>query len=228
MPLLSSSPTGIVSTGMCLPERVLTNADLQQMVDTTDEWIVTRTGIRERRIAAPGQLASDMGAAAARQALEGAGLNPADIDLILVATVTGDAAFPSTACFIQHKIGATRAAAFDLQAACSGFLYGLVVADQFLRAGTARNVLLVGTERLSAVVDWNDRASCVLFGDGAGAVVLQRREDRPGILAFDLGSNGSHHAMLHLNHAYNNVSLGQPQNGLCLPKMFMAGREVFK
>lgn len=223
------SPTAIISTGIYMPERVLTNADLQQMVDTTDEWIVTRTGIRERRIAAPGELASDMGAQAARNALDQAGISPEDVDLILVATVTGDCAFPSTACFIQHKIGATRAIAFDLQAACSGFLYGMVVADQFLRSGTAQTILLVGCERLSSVVDWTDRATCVLFGDGAGAVVLQRREEHPGMLAYDLGANGAHHAMLHLQHAYNQLSLGcLPEKNGHIPKMFMAGREVFK
>ncbi len=229
MPLPTLSPTCIVSTGMFVPERILTNADLQQIVDTTDEWILTRTGIRERRIAAPGELPSDMGAKAAQQALAEAGIVPEDIDLILVATITGDCAFPSTACFLQHKIGATRAAALDLQAACSGFLYGMVVADQFLRSGAARTILLVGAERLSSVVDWTDRATCVLFGDGAGAAVLQRRDNRPGLLSFDLGSNGSHHAMLHLQHAYSQISFGHsPVPDSCIPKMFMAGREVFK
>jgi 3-oxoacyl-[acyl-carrier-protein] synthase-3 len=165
----------IVSTGAYLPSRILTNADLEKMVDTSNEWILSRTGIRERRIAAEDELTSDMGARAAQQALELGGINPLSIDLILVATCTGDTVFPATACYIQNKIGATRAAAFDLQAACSGFLYALVTAEQFIAAGAYETILVIGAEKLSSVVNWKDRNTCVLFGDGAGAVILQHR-----------------------------------------------------
>lgn len=219
----------IASTGMYVPERILSNADLEKLVQTSDEWIVSRTGIRERRIAAEGERCSHMGAKAAQQAIERAGLAPADIDLILCATVTGDMAFPSTACFIQHAIGATRAAAFDLQAACSGFIYGMIVAEQFLRSGVYKNILLVGSERLSSVVDWNDRATCVLFGDGAGAVILSAREGGSNLKAFDMGANGQHAGMLYLNNHHNNLDFGvTPAANLCAPTLYMAGKEVFK
>lgn len=213
---------------MYVPERILTNADLQKMVDTTDEWIFSRTGIRERRIAAPDELASDMGAKAARQAIDNSGIPASEIELILVATVTGDAAFPSTACYIQHKIGATRAAAMDLQAACSGFIYGLVVTEQFLRSGVYKNILLIGSERLSSIVDWTDRATCVLFGDGAGAVMLSSRTGHGGMLSFDLGANGEHHAMLNLHHAHREIRFGEPPAPVQQPCIYMAGKEVFK
>jgi len=213
---------------MYVPERILTNDDLSKWVDTTDEWIFSRTGIRERRIAAPGELASDMGAKASIKALENSGIAASEIDLILVATVTGDAAFPSTACYIQHKIGATRAAAMDLQAACSGFIYGLVVAEQFLRSGVYKNILLVGTERLSSIVDWTDRATCVLFGDGAGAVLLSSRAGHGGMLSFDLGANGDHHAMLKLNHIHREIRFGEPPVPMQQPCIHMTGKEVFK
>ncbi len=161
------------------------------MVDTTDEWILSRTGIRERRIAAEDEFTSDMGAKAAQQALELGGIDPQSIDLIIVATCTADTVFPSTACYIQHKIGATRAAAFDVQAACSGFLYALVTADQFIAAGAYKTILVVGAEKLSSIVNWKDRNTCVLFGDGAGAVILQHRPGSRGLLAFDLGADGA-------------------------------------
>jgi 3-oxoacyl-[acyl-carrier-protein] synthase-3 len=213
---------------MYVPERILSNADLEKMVQTTDEWIITRTGIRERRIAAEGERCSHMGAKAALQAVERARLKPADIDLVLCATVTGDMAFPSTACLIQHAIGANGAAAFDLQAACSGFIYGLIVAEQFLRSGVYRNILLVGSERLSSVVDWNDRATCVLFGDGAGAVVLSARAGGTNLKAFDMGANGQHGGMLYLNNSHNKIDFGVPVPGVCNPTLYMAGKEVFK
>ena len=155
-----------MATGAYLPSRVLTNADLEKMVDTSDQWILTRTGIRERRIADEGEFTSDMGARAAEQALQRGGIDAKEIDLILVATCTPDTIFPSTACHIQYKIGATRAAAFDLQAACSGFLYALVTAEQFISTGAYKTILVVGAEKLSSIVNWRDRNTCVLFGDG--------------------------------------------------------------
>ncbi len=181
----------IAGTGASVPDRVLTNAELEQMVSTSDEWIVTRTGISERRIASDDQATSDLAEGAARQALEAAGVDPHDLDLILVNTVTPDMFFPSTACVLQERLGASRAAAFDLLAACAGFVYGLSVADAYLRAGVMRNILVIGADTLSKVVDWSDRGTCVLFGDGAGAVVVQRTTADPAILSTHLYSDGS-------------------------------------
>ncbi|PTX99556.1 3-oxoacyl-ACP synthase [Verrucomicrobia bacterium LW23] len=197
-PPLPRRNVSIIGTGAYLPERVLTNADLEKMVDTSDEWIFTRTGIKERRIAAEGELTSDLGAAAARVALQNAGVDAREIDLIIVATCTGDTVFPSTACHIQHKIGATRAAAFDIQAACSGFLYSLITAEQFVASGVYDTVLVIGAEKLSSVVNWKDRNTCVLFGDGAGAVIVRSKEGCNGILASDLGSDGAQTDILSL------------------------------
>jgi 3-oxoacyl-[acyl-carrier-protein] synthase III len=181
----------IAGTGASVPDRVLTNAELEQMVSTSDEWIVTRTGISERRIASDDQATSDLAEGAARRALETAGVDPHDLDLILVNTVTPDMFFPSTACVLQERLGASRAAAFDLLAACTGFVYGLSVADAYLRAGVMRNILVVGADTLSKVVDWSDRGTCVLFGDGAGAVLVQRTTADPAILSTHLYSDGS-------------------------------------
>jgi 3-oxoacyl-[acyl-carrier-protein] synthase-3 len=169
---------------------VLTNADLEKMVDTTDEWITTRSGIKERRIAADWQCTSDMGVIAARRAIEQAGISPEEIDLIICATITPDMPFPATACLIQHKLGAKRAAAFDLEAACSGFLYGVEIGQQFITSGTYETVLIVGAEKLSTIIDWQDRSTCVLFGDGAGAVVLRSRGEEHGILTTCMGADG--------------------------------------
>jgi len=168
-------PVSIVGTGSYLPERILTNADLEKMVDTSDEWITTRTGIKERHIASPEQAASDLGAEAARRALERAGVAPEGVDMIIVATITPDMFFPSTACFVQKAIGAVNAVCFDLSAACSGFLFALETGRQFVASGTISTALIIATEKLSAVTDWEDRATCVLFGDGAGAAVIQTR-----------------------------------------------------
>jgi len=179
----------IVGTGSYAPERVLTNADLERMVATSDAWIMERTGIRERRLAAPGEACSDLGAKAAERALEAAGVAAADLDLILLATCTGDYPLPSTACLIQHRLGATRAAACDLSAACCGFVYALGVADAYIRTGT-RRVLVIGAEVMSMVTDWTDRNTCVLFGDGAGAAVLAPAEGDRGILSTHLHSDG--------------------------------------
>jgi len=180
----------ILGTGSYVPERVLTNTDLERMIATSDSWIVERTGIRERRIAAPGEACSDLGIKAAERALEAAGLTAADLDLILVATCTGDSPLPSTACLIQHRLGAVRAAACDISAACCGFVYALAVGDAYVKTGL-RHVLVVGAEIMSAIMDWTDRSTCILFGDGAGAVVLGPAEGDRGILSSQLHSDGN-------------------------------------
>jgi 3-oxoacyl-[acyl-carrier-protein] synthase-3 len=182
--------SAITGWGMYVPERVLTNADFERMVDTTDEWITSRTGIKARHIAGPGESASTLSIAAARQALERAGLEPTDLSLIIIATVSMDYPFPSTASLVQHALGA-QCGAFDMQAACSGFLYSLSMAHQFIVTGAAKHVLVVGVEVLSRVVDYTDRQTCVLFGDGAGAVVLSASEEPGGLLGFTLGSDGA-------------------------------------
>lgn len=181
----------IKSIGIYLPEKVLTNLDLERMVETSDEWITTRTGIKERRIAAEDQVTSDLGVAAARQALDRAGLKPEDIDLILVATNSPDTLFPSTACWIQKKLGTREMPAFDLQAGCTGVLYGLIVAEGLILNGTCRRVLLIGVDILSKITNWEDRATCVLFGDGAGAFVLEESDDNSGLLSNFWGADGS-------------------------------------
>jgi 3-oxoacyl-[acyl-carrier-protein] synthase-3 len=189
--------TIIRGLGAYLPEKVLSNFDLEKMVETTDEWIRTRTGIETRRIAAKGQSASDLGVEAAREALKNSGMTPADLDLIIVATITPDMYFPSTACNIQNKLGA-KCGAFDMAAACSGFPYAVAVADGFIRSGIYKNILVVGAEVLSGFIDWTDRATCVLFGDGAGAAVLSRSTNGHGIVANLLGSDGSQGPILQI------------------------------
>jgi 3-oxoacyl-[acyl-carrier-protein] synthase-3 len=189
-------PCSIVAVGAYVPEKTLTNRDLERLVETTDEWITTRTGIRERRVAAPEETTSDLAAKAARRALENGGIKAEDVDLIIVATVTPDMPFPSTACLVQQKIGATRAAAFDIEAACSGFLYALEIGQQFIQSQTYNTVLVVGAEKLTTLVDWTDRNTCVLFGDGAGAAVLQSRPNSHGLLATYMGADGSKGSVL--------------------------------
>ena len=185
----------IAGTGSYLPEKILTNSDLERMVDTSDEWIRTRSGIRSRHVAAEGQLASDLALPAAQRALQAANVAPAEIDLIIVATTTPDMIFPGTATILQSKLGIAGCPAFDVQAVCSGFVYALTVADMFIRTGQAKRALVVGAEVYSRILDWNDRGTCVLFGDGAGAVVLAA-SDTPGILATKLHADGSHREML--------------------------------
>ena len=180
----------IAATGSAVPKRVLRNADLERLVATSDEWIVERTGIRERRVVDEGVASSDLGTEAARAALTAGGWDAADIDLLLVATCTPDMPLPSTACLIQRNLKASRAIAFDLAAACSGFLYGLSVADLYVRSGTCRKALVVGTEVMSSVIDWTDRSTCILFGDGAGAVLIEPSDDDRGILSTHLHSDG--------------------------------------
>jgi len=182
--------SAITGWGMRVPEKVLTNADFERMVETSDEWITSRTGIKERHIAEPGETASTLAIAAARQALEHAGIEGKDLGLIIVATVCADYPFPSTANLVQHALGA-QCGAFDMQAACSGFLYGLSTAHQFIANGAVKHALVVGVEVLSRVIDYQDRSTCVLFGDGAGAVVLSASEERGGVLGFTIGSDGA-------------------------------------
>ncbi|MBN1403419.1 MAG: ketoacyl-ACP synthase III [Opitutales bacterium] len=196
----STEPSVIIKgLGSYTPERVLTNEDLSHMVDTSDEWIRTRTGIRERHIAAPDEATSDMGAKAAKAALKDANMSAEEIDLIIVATITPDMPFPSTACFVQNKLGVKNIPAFDITAACSGFLYALEVASGMLRSGAYKNILVIGAEKLSAITNWEDRTTCVLFGDGAGAAILGRC-DEPGcgILGGTLGADGQDYSILYL------------------------------
>ena len=180
----------IIGTGSYVPERVLTNRDLEQMVETSDEWIRTRTGIRERRIAAADEATSDMATKAALAAMQQAEVAPEEIDLIVVATVTPDMFFPATACWVQKKIGAVHAACFDISAACSGFLYAMEIAQQFISTHVYNTVLIIGADKLSSIVNWSDRNTCVLFGDGAGAAILRNRADSHGVIATHMGSDG--------------------------------------
>ncbi|MGE5523987.1 MAG: beta-ketoacyl-ACP synthase III [Rhodospirillaceae bacterium] len=185
----------ISGTGSYLPEKVLTNVDLEKVVDTSDEWIYTRTGIRERHIAADHEATSDLALHASRRAIKAAGIAPEDIGLIVLATTTPDMVFPGTACILQAKLGIKNAPAFDVQAVCSGFMYALATADQFMKSGAYQHILVVGSEIYSRILDWKDRATCVLFGDGAGAVVLSR-SDKPGILSSHLHADGSYAGIL--------------------------------
>ena len=180
----------ITGVGSYVPEKILTNADLEKMVDTTDEWITSRTGIKERHIAAKDEFTSDLAAKAAQRAMERAGVTAGQIDLIIVATITPDMPFPSTACLVQKKLGAKRAAAFDLEAACSGFIYGLEIGQQFIMSRTYDTVLVIAAEKLSSIVDWEDRNTCILFGDGAGAAILQNRPNSHGLLTVVMGADG--------------------------------------
>lgn len=212
----------IIGTGSYLPDKVLTNFDLEKIVDTSDEWIVSRSGIRERHIAAEGQMTSDLALQASLKAIEAAGIAADDIDLIIVATTSPDKIFPSTACLLQDKLGITNGgAAFDLQAVCGGFVYAINNADLYIRAGQAKTVLVVGAEVMSRMLDWTDRATCVLFGDGAGAVIMQA-SDAPGVLAAKLHSDGRHHALL---RADGNICNGEVQGD---PFIKMEGQAVFK
>ncbi|MBI4539428.1 MAG: ketoacyl-ACP synthase III [Gemmatimonadetes bacterium] len=218
----------IVATGRYLPERVLTNFDLEQMVDTTDEWIRERTGIRERRIAEPEMLTAEMGKRAACQAMERAGIHPGEVDVLIVATATPDRWLPATACDMQALLGATNAAAFDVQAACTGFLYALVVAEGYLVAGRGEIALVVSTEKMSAITDWSDRSTCVLFGDGAGAAVLRRANDFRGILSSYLRSDGRLGDLLYRPAGGTKIPLNHHVLDEKEHLLRMEGREVFK
>jgi 3-oxoacyl-[acyl-carrier-protein] synthase-3 len=215
----------IVGWGKHLPSKVVTNDDLALLVATSDEWVRSRTGIQARRIAQDDEGAASLGTSAARAALMRAGIAPAEVDLIICATATPDRIFPATASLIQHALGATRAAAFDLSAACSGFVYALVTAAQFIASGAYRTALVVGSEVYSRIIDWSDRSTCVLFGDGAGAMVLQATEEPEGLLSFTLGSDGSGADLLYVPCVTGPVA-SQPPNGR--PALQMVGGEVFK
>jgi 3-oxoacyl-[acyl-carrier-protein] synthase III len=220
--------TRIVATGSAVPSRILRNTDLERMVATSDEWIRERTGIQERRIATEGIASSDLGTEAAQIAMASAGWEPDSIDMILVATCTPDVPLPSTACLLQRNLKASRAFAFDLAAACSGFLYGLSVADLYVRSGTCRRVLLVGTEVMSAILDWSDRNTCILFGDGAGAVLLEPSPDDSGILSTHLHSDGN---LWDLVCVYGGGSRLPPSDKMLAERqqyMKMKGSETFK
>lgn len=188
----------IVGTGSYVPEKVLTNEDLEKMVDTSDEWITTRTGIKTRRIASENEATSDMAYEAARKAIDEAGIKPEDIELIIVATITPDMFFPSTGCLVQQKLGAKNAVAFDLSAACSGYIFSYSVAAGYLTNGIYKNALIIGAEKLTSIVDWEDRGTCVLFGDGAGASVLVPSDNDSALLSFDIGSDGSYGDLLYI------------------------------
>lgn len=224
----SSRNVGIVGMGISLPEKILTNFDLEKMVDTNDEWIKTRTGISERRVAGENEATSDFGAAAAKKALEDAGLLPEDIDLIIVATATPDMYFPSTACIIQDKIGAKNAAAFDISAACSGFVYGLTVAGQFILTGYYKTVMIIGAETFSKILDWEDRSTCVLFGDGAGAVILREVQSGYGILSTNIGAKGADGMCLTVPACYISESEASKRKPEKQNTLWMNGQDVFK
>ena len=218
----------ITGWGKYVPERVLTNFDLEKMVDTTDEWIRTRTGIRERHIAAPGETCSSMSLASARRALEVAQLDPSEVEFIIVATSTPDYLVPSVASMVQDQLGAGKAPAYGLRAGCTGWVYALVTASQFIKTGAFRNALVIGTEHLSIGVDWTDRNTCVLFGDGSGAVVLEASEQPTGLMSFDLGSDGADYDALIYPGGGGAQPLSQEVLNQRLNYLRMDGRRVFK
>lgn len=225
---MSLHPVGIIGTGKYVPERILTNQDLEKMVETNDEWIVTRTGIRERRLAAAEEATSDLALHASKKAIAAAGLTPEDIDLIIVSTITPDMFFPSTACLLQDKLGAKKAAAFDLSAACSGFIYGLATASNMIATGMYKHVLVVGAETLSRITDYTDRNTCILFGDGAGAVVLGQVEEGRGFRSFELGADGSGGELLKVCGGGSRVPASAESLSAKQHYIQMAGNDVFK
>ncbi|APZ42669.1 beta-ketoacyl-ACP synthase III [Acidihalobacter ferrooxydans] len=214
----------IAGTGSHLPEKVLTNQDIARMVETSDEWITERTGIKKRHIVAEGETTCDLAEAAARRALEMAGRSAKDIDLIVVATTTPDRIFPGTACLLQARLGAQGCPAFDVQAVCTGFIYALGVADKFIRSGSTRCALVIGAEAMSRIIDWTDRGTCVLFGDGAGAVILEASEE-PGVLSTHLHADGRYEKLLHVPYG---VSDGLDKVEAGQAKVRMRGNEVFR
>ena len=218
----------IVGTGRAIPEKELTNFDLEKLVDTSDEWIRTRTGIETRYIAAEGQYTSDLGSEAALEALKDAGVTPEEIDTIIFATITGDVGFPATAIFVQKNIGAVNASAFDIQAACSGFIFGLEMADSLIATGRSKTVLVIGGETLSRITNYKDRNTCVLFGDGAGAVVVQASDDEHGILATFTKTDGRLYNLLKMEGMGTKYPLSAENIDKGYQFIEMAGRDVFK
>jgi 3-oxoacyl-[acyl-carrier-protein] synthase-3 len=218
----------ISGVGSYVPAKILTNADLEKMVDTSDEWITSRTGIKERRIAAKNEFTSDLAAQAALRAMHRAGVTADQLDLIVIATITPDMPFPSTSCLVQRKIGAYRAAAFDLEAACSGFIYGLEIAQQFIMSHTYDTVLVIGAEKLSSIVDWKDRNTCVLFGDGAGAAVLQTRPNAHGLLTAVMGADGRKADLLFMAGGGSRCPASAESVAAGLHHLRMEGKETFK
>ncbi len=225
----SQLPVMIAGTGSFLPERVLTNADLEELVDTSDEWITSRTGIKERRIAAEDEATSHLATNASRKALEMAGMDPAALELIIVATITPDTLTPATACYVQQNLGAHRAVAFDISAACSGFIYAMKIAKRLISDGAFENALIIGAEKLSAFVNWEDRSTCVLFGDGAGAAVLKRGcKGESEILATDIGTDGGQTHLLNIPGGGSACPITTENADQRLATLAMIGREVFK
>src|SRR5881398_3703464 len=218
----------IVGTGSYVPDKRLTNADLSRIVDTSDEWITTRTGIKERRIAAKDELTSDMATKAALQALEQAKVKPEDVDLILVATATPDMLFPATACFVQKKIGAKKAACLDVSAACAGFLFGIEIAQQFITSHAHDTVLVIGAEKLTSITNWTDRNTCVLFGDGAGAAILRHRGSEHGVISTHIGSDGQFTDILFMPGGGSLCPITRDNVDMHLVTIHMTGKEVYK
>ena len=222
-------PVTIAGTGSYLPEKILTNTDLEAMVETSDEWITTRTGIKERRIAAEDEATSDLATAAAQKALEQSGIEAAELELIIVATITPDTLTPATACYVQQNLGAVQAVAFDISAACSGFLYAMKIAKRLIQSGAFSNALIIGAEKLSAFVNWKDRNTCVLFGDGAGAAVLRASEDGEGhILSTDIGTDGGQTHLLNIPGGGSACPITIDNANDSLATLAMEGKEVFK
>ncbi|MEG6584087.1 beta-ketoacyl-ACP synthase III [Dendrosporobacter sp. 1207_IL3150] len=225
---VNNKAVGIIGVGSYLPEKIVTNADLEKVVETSDEWIFERTGIKERRVADGDTATSDIAAKAAEMALADAGITAEEIDLIIVATVTPDMSFPSVACLVQDRLKAKNAAAFDLSAACSGFTYGMVVASSFIKSGVYKKVLVIGAETLSKIIDWEDRNTCILFGDGAGAAVLGQVEDGYGILGVELGADGSGGDLLKVPAGGSRQPTSIETCNNKLHFIHMNGNEVFK
>jgi 3-oxoacyl-[acyl-carrier-protein] synthase III len=224
----SRRTVSIIATGSYVPERILTNGDLERIVDTTDEWIRTRTGISERRIAAADEATSDMATKAAIAAMDQAGVDAKEIDLIIVATVTPDMFFPATACWVQKKLGAVRAACFDISAACSGFLYAMEIAQQFISTHVYNTVLIVGADKLSSIINWSDRNTCVLFGDGAGAAILRNRGASHGVVATHMGSDGEFAEILFMPGGGSRCPITIENIGQQLNTIKMQGKETYK
>src|SRR6059036_1525062 len=218
----------IIGTGSYVPEKILTNEDLSRIVDTSDEWITTRTGIKERRIAAKDETTSDMAAKAALKAIEQAKISPEEIDLLLVATATPDMIFPATACFVQKKIGAKNAACLDVSAACAGFLFGVELAQQFITSGTYDTALVIGADKLTSITNWTDRNTCVLFGDGAGAAILRHRGSPHGVISTHIGSDGQYTNILFMPGGGSRCPITRENADMNLVTIHMTGKEVYK